>query len=184
MIDGGVVTGYVLAFLGGAAKRFLDSRIDGGLSSLYDRLVRRLGERVVRDVANRPGDPRARGRFAQEVEYAASQDPRFAHELAAIVDQLDRAGGRVLINQVHPSNYSRAPVWVKAVTVLGAFLALGGMVWLVVDVVTAMTSGQDEFGRPLPPSLEDLTRGAILFACGLFFLIAGSLGRSMSRSGW
>ncbi len=213
MIDGGIVAGYLTVLLSGAAKRFVDNRIDGGLKALYDRVVRRLGGGAVRDLRADPGDTRAQDQLARAVENIAATDRRFAGEISRIVDQLDRAGGRRFVNQVqahtnmqnfggdqaihggvinkswsrsteHPANYSGAPAWVKAVTVLGAVLAFGGMGLLVVDVITVMSAGQDEFGRPQPPDLADLKRGAILFACGLVLSIAGSMGRAMSRRGW
>lgn len=213
MIEGGVVAAYLAALLGGAAKRFVDGRIDGGLKSLYDRVTNRLGGGVVRDLRDNPNDASTQNRVARAVENVAAVDRRFAEDIAAIVDQLDRAGGRSFVNSIqahtviqnqggdqathggvihktsmrssrHPSDYSGAPVWVKVVTALGAVLALGGMVLLVVDVATVMSSGQDEFGRPLPPGLADLKRGGLLFMCGLAVLLLGAVGRSMSRRGW
>ena len=213
MVDGGIVAGYLTVLLTGAARRFVDNRIDGGLKRLYDQVVRRLGGRAVHELRSAPEDAHAQDRLARAVERHAAVDHRFADEIARIVAQLDRAGGRRIVNQVqartnmqnfggdqaiqggvinktwsrsteHPANYSGAPTWVKALTALGAVLALGGMALLVVDVITAISSGQDEFGRPQFPDLGDLRRGAILFACGLVLSLVGSLGRSMSRRGW
>ncbi len=213
MVDGGVVAGYLTVLLGGATRRFVDNRLDGGLKRLYDHVVRRLGGGAVRDLRNDPEDVGAQDRLARAVENIAAVDRSFAGEIARIVDQLDRAGGRSFVNQVQaqvnmqnfggdqaiqggiinktwsrsverPANYSGAPAWVKVVTVLGAVLALGGMALLAVDVVSAISSGQDEFGRPQFPGLGDLKRGAILFVCGLVLSLAGSLGRSMSGRGW
>lgn len=181
MVDGGIVAGYLTVLLTGAARRFVDNRIDGGLKRLYDQVVRRLGGRAVHELRNAPEDAHAQDRLARAVERHAAVDHRFADEIARIVAQLDRAGGRRIVNQVqartnmqnfggdqaiqggvinktwsrsteHPANYSGAPTWVKALTALGAVLALGGMALLVVDVITAISSGQDEFGRPSSPT--------------------------------
>lgn len=140
-------------------------------------------------------------------------DRSFANELAAIVDRLDRAGGRQFLNQVQahtnvqnfgsgmavggdvihntwnraserPENYSGAPAWVKVVTVLGTPAALAGFITVVVTAAIVMSTQQDEFGRPQFPSLADVTPGAVLFGCGFVLLAIGSLGRSMSRRGW
>jgi hypothetical protein len=212
VIDGGVVAGYLAVLLGGAAKRFVDGRIDGGLTALYDRVVRRLGGAVVRDLRQNPDDVDAQHRVARAVENIAAVDRRFAGELAAIVDRLDRAGGRQFVNQVqahtniqawgdqavhggvinkswsrsaeHPSNYSGAPAWVKVITALGAVLLFGGLGLLAVEIVTTLSAARNEIGRFRLPDLTDLKQGAILFACGLLLSLVGGLGRSMSRRGW
>ncbi|GGP63082.1 hypothetical protein GCM10010185_39590 [Saccharothrix coeruleofusca] len=209
-----MVVGYLAVLMTQAAGRFVNDRIDDGLKSLYDRVVRRLGGGAVQDLQADPADEAARGRVARAVENVAAVDRGFADEIAAIVARLDQAGGRRLVNQVrartnvqhfgsgdqathggvinkswsrsteHPGNYSGAPAWVKVATALGALCALGGLVLLVFDVATAMSAGRDEVGRPLPPDLDVLTRGAVLFVVGLALCLLGSLGRSMSKRGW
>lgn len=212
MIEGGVVVAYLVALLGGAAKRFMEGRADAVFKSLYAVLARKFGG-VVGDLRQNPQDADAQRRLARAVENTAAVDRNFADELGAIVDRLDRAGGRQFLNQVQAhtnvqnfgsgmvagrdivhntwsrgaeraENLSGAPVWVKVVTALGALASLGGFILIIVNVATVLSTQQDEFGRPQFPSLADIEPGAILFGVGFVLLTLGSLGRSMSRRGW
>ncbi|GAA3432417.1 hypothetical protein GCM10018954_020200 [Kutzneria kofuensis] len=212
MIEGGVVVAYLVALLGGAAKRFMEGRAEAAMTGLYNVVARKFGG-IVGDLRADPADPNAQRRLARAVENTATVDPHFAEQLAALVDRLDRVGGRQFLNQVqahtnvqnfggdqavyggvinkswsrtseHPENYSGAPGWVKVATVLGVLAFLGGFLLIVVRVALVMSSGEDEFGRPLAPGLADLAPGGVLIAIGLVLGVAGSLGRSMSRRGW
>jgi hypothetical protein len=207
-----VVVAYLVALLGGAAKRFMEGRAEAAMNGLYNVVARKFGG-IVGDLRDDPRDQHAQQRLARAVENTATVDPHFAQQLTALVDRLDRAGGRQFLNQVQAhtnvqnfggdqavyggvinkswtrtservENYSGAPTWVKVVTVLGVLSFVGGFLLLVVRAALVMSSGEDEFGRPLFPGMADLAPGGVLILAGLVLGALGSLGRSMSRRGW
>ncbi|MEV6611646.1 hypothetical protein [Kutzneria sp. NPDC051319] len=211
MIEGGVVVAYLVALLGGAARRFMEGRAEAAMNGLYNAVARKFGG-IVSDLRADPKDQQAQQRLARAVENTATVDPRFAEQLTALVDRLDRAGGRQFLNQVQAhtnvqnfgsgmavgrdyvsntwrgaerhENLSGAPAWVKVVTAIGAVAFAGGFGLLVVKAVIVMSTMQDEFGRPQFPGIDDLAPGGIVLGVGLVFLMLGSLGRSLSRRGW
>lgn len=211
MIEGGVVVAYLVALLGGAAKRFMEGRAEAAMNGLYNAVARKFGG-IVSDLRADPKDQQAQQRLARAVENTATVDPRFAEQLTALVDRLDRAGGRQFLNQVQAhanvqnfgsgmavgrdyvsntwrgaerhENLSGAPAWVKVVTAIGAVAFAGGFGLLVVKAVIVMSTMEDEFGRPQFPGVDDLAPGGIVLGVGLVFLMLGSLGRSLSRRGW
>ena len=208
MIEGGVVVAYLVALLGGAAKRFMEGRAEAAMNGLYNAVSRKFGG-IVNDLRQDPRDQDAQRRLARAVENTATVDPRFAEQLSALVDRLDRAGGRQFLNQVQAhtnvqnfgsgiavgrdyvsntwrgaerhENLSGAPLWVKVVTVLGSLSAIAGFGLIFLRVAITITTAQDEAQFP---SLDDFTPGGILFAVGFVLLLIGSLGRSLSRRGW
>jgi hypothetical protein len=211
MIEGGVVVAYLVALLGGAAKRFMEGRAEAAMNGLYNAVARKFGG-IVSDLRADPKDEHAQQRLARAVENTATVDPHFAEQLTALVDRLDRAGGRQFLNQVQAhtnvqnfgsgiavgrdyvsntwrgaerhENLSGAPAWVKVLTALGSLAALGGFGLIVVNAAIVLSTQQDEFGRPQFPGLDDIAPGAILFGVGFVLLTVGSLGRSLSRRGW
>lgn len=100
MIDAGVVVAYLGAAVARGGKRLLDTAVDAGLDRLSGAVARRLGREPESDLARDPRSPAVQAHVAREIEAAALRDPAFARELTALVAQLDRSGGRRLINSV------------------------------------------------------------------------------------
>ena len=100
MIDGGVVAAYLAAAVARGGERLLGRVVDGALDRLADSVARRLGPRPAEDLTKNPYDAAALDRVSRAIDAAAQRDAGFAHELAAIREQLDRGGGGLLVNQV------------------------------------------------------------------------------------
>ena len=100
MIDAGVVVAYLGAAVARGGKRLLDTAVDAGLDRLSGAVARRLGREPESDLARDPRSPAVQAHVAREIEAAALRDPAFARALTALVAQLDRSGGRRLINSV------------------------------------------------------------------------------------
>jgi hypothetical protein len=100
MIDAAVVAAYLGAAVARGGRRLLDTVIDTGLDRLSAAVVRRLGRGPATDLAHNPDRPAVRAHVARQLESTARCDPGFARELAFLVAQLDRSGGRRLINNV------------------------------------------------------------------------------------
>lgn len=100
MIDGGLIAGYLAAAVARGGARLLDRTVDGALDRLSASVASRLGPRPNADLARDPSDPHIHDRVGRAVEDAARRDQRFAHDLAELQRQLDRAGARYLVNQV------------------------------------------------------------------------------------
>jgi len=100
MIDAAVVAAYLGAAVARGGRRLLDTMIDTGLDRLSTAVVRRLGRGPATDLAHNPDSPAVRAHVARQLESTARCDPGFARELAFLVAQLDRSGGRRLINNV------------------------------------------------------------------------------------
>ena len=114
-------------------------------------MTQRLGGDAVASI--RPGDREQQRRVGQGIEAVAGVDRQFAAELAELQRRLDRAVGRQLINTVYaqtsvqafggnayggshyeynvpdPTDYSKAPAWVKVLTMLGIAIVLVGFAW-------------------------------------------------------
>ena len=100
MIDAAVVAAYLGAAVARGGRHLLDTMIDTGLDRLSTAVVRRLGRGPATDLARNPDSPAVRAHVARQLESTARCDPGFARELAFLVAQLDRSGGRRLINSV------------------------------------------------------------------------------------
>ena len=100
MIDAAVAAAYLGAAVARSGRHLLDTMIDTGLDRLSTAVVRRLGRGPATDLARNPDSPAVRAHVARQLESTARCDPGFARELAFLVAQLDRSGGRRLINNV------------------------------------------------------------------------------------
>jgi len=100
MIDAAVAAAYLGAAVARSGRHLLDTMIDTGLDRLSTAVVRRLGRGPATDLAHNPDSPAVRAHVARQLESTARCDPGFARELAFLVAQLDRSGGRRLINNV------------------------------------------------------------------------------------
>jgi hypothetical protein len=100
MIDGGVIAAYLAAAVARGGERLVSKAVDAGLDRLSAAVVRRMGRGPDTDLARDPRSPAAQAHVGRAIESAAQRDPAFAQELAALLQQLDRSGGRRLINNV------------------------------------------------------------------------------------
>jgi hypothetical protein len=203
-MDGGIVVGYVTAWLFRGARQLADSAVESLLDRLARLVERRLGHRPIDALEQRPHDAETRNRVGASVAEQARRDPTFARELSQLVAELDRRGARQIINQVNaqvnlqafdhgivvgrdynvvdvpdPSDLSGAPVWVKL------FLALGAAVCVTGLFIFGYTMFTDTPDLSDPSSFGDVPRG-IPLAAGVFFagfLITGigTFGRAMSK---
>jgi hypothetical protein len=102
MIDGGLITGYLLAAVARGGRKILDRTVDAALDRLADAVTAKLGHGPENDLSRDPGNPVIRSNVARAVERASHDDPAFARDLAALQVQLDRSGGpQILLNQVN-----------------------------------------------------------------------------------
>jgi hypothetical protein len=127
----------------------------------------------------------------------------FAREVAQLVAELDRRGGRQLVNEVYarnnvqafdhgvaigrdfnyfhapdPNDLSGAPFWVKFVIALGTVVAVAGMFIFGYTLFTDMPDiGDPDFGE-VPPAIP-LAFG--VFFAGFVLLGIGALGRAFSN---
>jgi len=144
MIDGGVLAGYLAVAATRATGRVFDKAVDGLFDRLAQRVAQRLGGQAVAAISANPGDRQQQRQVGQGIETVAKVDSQFAAELAQLQDRLDRLVGRQLINTVHaetniqafggnaygghhyeynvpdPTDYSKAPSWVRVLLVVAA----------------------------------------------------------------
>ena len=162
-----------------------------------------MGRAPLDRLAGDPRDETTQRELGLTIEGAVSVDRGFARELSGLIGELDRRGGRQLLNQVYadmnvqafdhgiavgrdfnyfhapdPTDYSRAPGWVKLCVVLGSVLALAGMFIFGYTLFTGIPNpGEPGFGDT-PPGIP-LAFG--VFFAGFVLLAIGSIGRALSR---
>jgi hypothetical protein len=201
-LDGGLVVGYLTAAALGAGKRWADRRLDSRLDQLTDRVARRIGRGPVDRLSRDPRDENVRRELGLMIDGKINRDRAFERELSGLVDELDRRGGRQLVNQVYaqynlqafdhgvvigrdfnyfhapdPNDLSGAPGWVKFVIALGTAVAVAGMFIFGYTLFTDMPDiGDPDFGD-VPPGIP-LAFG--VFFAGFVLLGIGALGRSFS----
>jgi hypothetical protein len=101
MIDGGLITGYLVAAVARSGRRLLDKTVDAALDRLTSAVTAKMGRGPTTDLAQDPNNPAIRGNVARAVERASFDDPAFGRYLAELQQQLDRSGGpQYLLNQV------------------------------------------------------------------------------------
>jgi hypothetical protein len=203
LIDGGLIVGYVTAALLRGGKHVADKAVDALLDRLTNVIVDRMGPGPVDRLRRNPQDEQVQREVGLTIDGATSVDASFAKDLAALVAELDRRGGRQMINQVYaqmnvqafdhgmaagrdfnyfhapdPSDMSDAPGWVKLCVVVGMVLALAGFFIFGYTLFTDTPDLDDpDFGK---------TPAGIPIAAGVFFLGfiilgIGSMGRAMSK---
>jgi hypothetical protein len=186
-LDLGIISGYLTVLLARGARHLADHVLDG----LLDRLAALLEKRIdLQALQSNPGAIET-NRLAQSLAAAAQSDRAFASELEAVIRDLDRHGGRTIINQVNaeqnvqafdqgiavggdlfvnapdPNDWSNAPGWVKGTSFLGFAVAVLGMGIFFLKM----------FGGP-PTSVPV---GLVVFFFGFIMMGIGALGRMMSR---
>jgi hypothetical protein len=213
MIEGAVVAGYLGLVAARAAGRFVDRKLDGGLDALVGRVRAKLGRGPESDLIRDPADPRVRQHVAMAVERAASGDQRFAADLASILDRLDRLGGRTEIHNVQarlymehrgtgdmagrdihkyetyfedPSDFSRSPVWVRALVWLGSLTCLTGFAIVLIRMFgffadIQRSAGLTDATSPHLPNLAEFGLGFGVFFAGLAVLSIAGIVKSTTR---
>jgi len=203
MIDGGLIVGYLTAALLRGGQRWADRTIDSLLDRLTDAVTRRLGKGPVERLAQNPRDATVQREVSLTVEGAIAANKALERELARVVAELDKKGGRRILNQVYaqmnvqafdrgiavgrdfnyfnapdPGDLSRAPLWVKVCFVLGAATCVGGLFLTGYNMFAG-------FPRPGDPNFGGFPPGTALgfgiFFVGFIITGIGSLGRALSR---
>jgi hypothetical protein len=213
MIEGAVVAGYLGLVAARAAGRFVDRKLDGGLDALVGRVRAKLGRGPESDLIRDPADPRVREHVAMAVQRAARGDQRFAADLASILNRLDRLGGRTEIHNVQarlymehrgtgdmagrdihkyetyfedPSDFSRSPLWVRALVWLGSLTCLAGFALVLVRMFgffadIQRSAGVTDSGPPTLPDLAEFGLGFGVFFAGLLVLSIAGIVKSTTR---
>jgi|GEM_PF-3139435 len=193
-MDGGMIVGYLVAFLLGGAKRFADSKLDGMLKRLYERVKSEFrNDPALAQVEKNPRNEAAQQWLRSQLEEAAARDVALREELAGLQRALQQQAPNLLVyapgadtvvgvnsgyfvgrdviihNPPFPGGLdSRAPAWVKGLYVLGVLLCLGGLGLFFFT----MFSEQPDFSDPnfgvLPAGIP--AAFSVFFAG--FFLIA------------
>jgi hypothetical protein len=202
-LDGGLIVGYLTAALARGGRRVADRAVDALLDRLVDLVQERVGSGPIEALGRRPGDETAEAWVAGSIDATARADPALGRELSAVIAELDRHGGRGLVNQVYaemnvqaigggvavgrdftylnapdPSDLSDAPLWAKTCIALGFALAVAGLGIFFYTLFTGIPdAGEPGFGET-PPGIP-LAFG--VFFVGFILVGIGSVGRAMSR---
>lgn len=203
MIDGGLIVGYLTAALLRGGQRWADRTIDSLLDRLTTAVTRRLGKGPVERLAQDPHDATAQREVSLTIEGAIAANQALARELAQVVAELDKKGGRQILNQVYaqmnvqafdrgiavgrdfnyfnapdPGDLSGAPFWVKTFIVLGAAICAVGFVLFAYGIFTGFDRSVASGSGGFPP--KALLGFGVTFV-GIVIAGIGSLGRALSR---
>ncbi len=203
LIDGGLIVGYLTAALLRGGRRIADRTVDSLLDRLTDLVADRMGPGPVDRLRKHPREETVQREVGLTIDGATSVDANFAHELAGLIAELDRHGGRQMINEVYaqmnvqafdhgtaigrdfnyfnapdPTDMSDAPGWVKLCIVLGAVVALTGMFIFGYTFFTFDPDFDDPNFGAFPPGMP-IAFG--VFFLGFVILGIGAIGRSLSR---
>ena len=205
MIDGGVLAGYLAVAATRAVGRVFDKTVDGLFDRLAQNVAQRLGWQAVESINANPGNVQQQRRVGQGIDAVARVDSQFAAELSRLQDRLDQMVGRQPINVVNaqtnvqafgggsaygghhyeynvpdPTDYSRAPAWVKAMIVAGIGIALAGFGMAFVGILGFIGGVPDSSPTNLPDFGSALP-GFGLFFVGIVVLVIANVGRVLSR---
>ena len=205
MIDGGIVVGYLTAYLLKGGKRLADTAFESLLESLAERVKERLGPAPLTALNQHPKDPGTEGLVKASIDNAMAADPSFAAQLTGLIQSLNERGGQQFVNEVYaqtsvqhfgtgpavgrdfyyappppdPSDMSGAPGWVKFFAVLGAVLCLAAF---ALFGYTLFNESQHDLNDPpssgFPPGIA---QAAVIFFIGFLFLGVASMGRAFSK---
>jgi hypothetical protein len=202
-IDGGLIVGYLTAALLRGGHRVADRTLDALLDRLTALVARRMGRGTLDRLKGHVRDENVQRDVGLTLDGAIKIDPSFARELAAVIADLDRRGGRQLINQVYARtnvqafqdgiavggnfnvypaadahDYSDAPPWVKLCIVVGTAAAVAGLFVFGYTLFTDMPDLNDpDFGQ----TPRGLAVAAAVFFAGFVILGIGSLGGGLSK---
>jgi len=202
-LDGGLIVGYLTAAVVGAGKRWVDRTVDRLLDQLTAKVTGRIGRGAFDRLAQNPRGAEIQRELGLTIDGAISGDRAFARDIAKIIAELDKRGGRKIINQVYAENNVQAfdhgiavggdfnyfhtpdrsdlsgtPLWSRFFIVLGTIVALSGMAIFFYTLFTGIPDfGEEGFGET--PAGIPLAFG--VFFTGFVLLAIGSLGASMSK---
>jgi hypothetical protein len=202
-IDGGLIVGYLTAAFLRGGQRWADRTVDSLLDRLTELVARRMGREFLVRLGHNPRDETLQREVGLTIDGAIRVDQTFARELAQLIAELDRHGGRHILNRVYaqinvqafdhgmaigrdfnyfhspdPSDYSDAALWVKASIVLGSTLAVAGLLIFGYTLFTDMPSLDDPNFGEMPPGIP-VAFG--VFFVGFVFVGLGALGRAFSK---
>ena len=202
-VDGGLIVGYLTAALLGAGKRWADRRVDSLLDRLTALVADRMGPGPLDRLAGHARDEQVQREVGLTIDGALSVDPSFAAELARVIAELDRRGGREIVNEVYaqinvqafdhgvavggdfnyfavpdPTDYSRDPAWVKVCIVLGSLLAVAAFGIFGFTVFADNPDLNDPNFGETPSGIP--IAGAVFFL-GFVILAMASLGHGLTK---
>lgn len=97
-MDGGVIVGYLVAYLTGKAKHLADRVVDELLERVYAKLASALrGDPSFRHLEDNPSDDQAQADVTQSLAAAVASNEQLTGELRQLIDELDRRGAQKLI---------------------------------------------------------------------------------------
>jgi hypothetical protein len=192
-LDLAVISGYVMVLLARGVSRVGNKVLDHLLDQLAALINERIDRPTLKALQNNPGDSEIE-RVSHKLAAAAKTNRAFTSQLQKVIRDLDRHGGRTIIEQVinqveagtnvqafgdhpmaaghdifnvkvpDPDDWSGAPSWVKATFGLGAVVCALGIAINFLMV----KNGQVNF------------LGAGIATMGFVILLVGALGRMMS----
>jgi hypothetical protein len=101
LVDGGLIVGYLTAALVRGGHRLADRTVDSLLDRLTNLVANRMGRGPVDRLRQHPREETVQREVGLTIDGATSVDANFAHELATLIAELDRNGGRQMINEVY-----------------------------------------------------------------------------------
>jgi hypothetical protein len=97
-MDGGVIVGYLVAYLTGKAKQLADKAVDGLLERLYAKVASTLrGTPSIRNLEDDPSNDQAQADLSEALSTVTKSNEALSAELQQIVDELNRKGAQQLI---------------------------------------------------------------------------------------
>lgn len=96
--DGNTIADYVAAAAAGAGRSTPDPAVAGPLDQLFRTVATEVGHGPVDRLAQNPHDRATRHEAGLLIDGAMSRNDAFAREVTSIVAELDRCGGRDLID--------------------------------------------------------------------------------------
>jgi hypothetical protein len=100
-LDGGLIVGYLTAAFLRAGGRLADRAVDSLLNRLVELVGSRMGRGPLDRLAGNPRDEATQREVGLIIDGAISVDRAFSRELAQLVAELDKRGGRQLVNNVY-----------------------------------------------------------------------------------
>jgi hypothetical protein len=157
MIDAGVLVGYLTVFLLRGSRRFADRTFDKLLDKLAGRLVDGLGQKPLRDLRTGPGNPQVEQWVASGLDDAMRSNPKLAHDLGKVVNDLNARGGWGIVQSVYANEIGGS--------VIGGHLIIGDRSTYVGGDYIYAPHPHDFTGAPLVAK--------VLVGIGVVLLLAG-----------
>jgi hypothetical protein len=157
-----IIVAYLVAAVGSrVGSRVIDPLLDRLIARVRDR----LGNAPVDDLRREPDDENARNRLVLALEREVATNAAFAADLADLRVQLDRAGGRVVVENVNApvgsllvgsnptvvhGDYVQGqqppkpvPSWVRQLTLAGVLIAFAGVLTFFIALAATGANADD-----------------------------------------